>query len=56
MCYNVFIFIFYFLNIVLTWKIVVPAKVSVLYIYIDDLNKLWVMLTSALRALVNNPF
>ena len=33
-CYNVFIFIFYFLNIVLTWKIVVPAEASVIYIYI----------------------
>ena len=33
-CYNVFIFIFYFLNIVLMWKIVVPTKASVFYIYI----------------------
>ena len=29
-CYNVFVFIFYFLNIVLTWKIAVPAEASVL--------------------------
>ena len=33
----VFLFYYYFFNIVLTWKIVEASKVSVLYIYIDDM-------------------
>ena len=32
---------FFFFKIMLTWKIVVPAKASVLYIYIDKRNT-WV--------------
>ena len=37
---SVFNFILYFLNIVLTWKIVRVSEVSVLYRYIDYCNKI----------------
>ena len=33
-----FDYMFFFLNIVLTWKIVGASKVSVLYIYIDEIK------------------
>ena len=46
---------FFFFNIVLTWKIVVLAKASVLYIYIDYSKKLpnvFISPTNGIRAKV----